>query len=497
MVQAAAVRQSVLAPIGEFWQIGRPRPQTGLQSPAGQIIYNSPLPGRIAAVQQMITRVELTNFMSHKHTVIEPAAGLTVLVGPNNVGKSAVVAALQILCHNDNSTYVQRHGERECSVKVHTDDGHVIEWRRKKNAPSYIINGTVFDRLRNSGLPDELAPALRLRKVDADGDSDFDVHFGTQKAPVFLLGSSAANAARFFASSSDAIRLVAIQKRHKEKLSEAQREKNRLEVQSRRVNAELGVLEPVVEVEHRLAEAERTYEELAKFRAWIDEAARHEAELRRQEVECAEHIERARAFSTLAQPPNFAPSEPLERLVAALKDRERERAQTESHGEILASLAAPPPMHDAALLDRLIQTITEHAKYVQQGDQECRSLSRLMSPPELADLDTLRTLIERLTASAREAVVADGRNTLLSAVMPPPVAAPTEELEVFIAGLKRAAAEALSREADLEAARKEFETADEELRLQAAGSLCPICGGTLDPDRIVARAASGGRHDHD
>lgn len=28
----------------------------------------------------MITRMELTNVMSHAHTVIEPAAGLTVLV---------------------------------------------------------------------------------------------------------------------------------------------------------------------------------------------------------------------------------------------------------------------------------------------------------------------------------------------------------------------------------------------------------------------------------
>ena len=84
----------------------------------------------------MIKRIELTNFMSHEHTVIEPAAGLTVLVGPNNCGKSAVVAALQILCHNDSSTYVLRHGEKECSVKVETDDGHTVEWRRK-NSPSW------------------------------------------------------------------------------------------------------------------------------------------------------------------------------------------------------------------------------------------------------------------------------------------------------------------------------------------------------------------------
>src|SRR6267154_958050 len=100
----------------------------------------------------MIKRIELINFMSHKHTVIEPAAGLTVLVGPNNCGKSAIVAALQILFHNENSTYVKRHGERECSIKIETTDGHVIEWHRK-DAPRYVIDGKQFDRLKGSGIP--------------------------------------------------------------------------------------------------------------------------------------------------------------------------------------------------------------------------------------------------------------------------------------------------------------------------------------------------------
>lgn len=51
----------------------------------------------------MIRRIELINFMSHRRTLIEPAAGLTVLVGPNNCGKSAVVSALQILCDKGSS----------------------------------------------------------------------------------------------------------------------------------------------------------------------------------------------------------------------------------------------------------------------------------------------------------------------------------------------------------------------------------------------------------
>src|SRR5262245_56734371 len=158
----------------------------------------------------MLSRIELTNFMSHAATVIEPSAGLTVLVGPNNCGKSAVVAALQILCHNENSTYVLRHNERECAIKVQTDDGHTIVWRRK-HSPSYTIDGELFDRLSKSGVPDSLQKVLRLAKVEAGNDSDFDVHFASQKSPIFLLASSPATAAKFFASSSDASRLVEMQ----------------------------------------------------------------------------------------------------------------------------------------------------------------------------------------------------------------------------------------------------------------------------------------------
>ena len=44
----------------------------------------------------MITKIELTNFKSHAHTVIEPGR-VTALVGPNGAGKSSVLQALGML----------------------------------------------------------------------------------------------------------------------------------------------------------------------------------------------------------------------------------------------------------------------------------------------------------------------------------------------------------------------------------------------------------------
>ena len=101
----------------------------------------------------MIKRIELVNFMSHEHTVIEPSDGLTVLIGPNNCGKSAIVNALQVLCNNGKSTYVLRHGAKECQIVVETDAGDSIRWSRKKSgSPKYEINGKLSTGSRGKCL---------------------------------------------------------------------------------------------------------------------------------------------------------------------------------------------------------------------------------------------------------------------------------------------------------------------------------------------------------
>ena len=177
----------------------------------------------------MIRKIILQNFMSNHHTVIEPADGLTVLVGENNCGKSAVVAALQILCHNTSGDYMVRHGEKECRIIVETDEGHVVEWKRKNGTVSYTLNGKPIHRLRGS-VPDDLHKLLRVPKVyPQDGGDPFDIHFGEQKKPVFLLDESGSRAAKFFASSSDAEALIKMQILHRKNVRDASQRSNQLQ----------------------------------------------------------------------------------------------------------------------------------------------------------------------------------------------------------------------------------------------------------------------------
>src|SRR5205085_532488 len=153
-------------------------------------------------VLAMIKRIQLENFMSHARTEIEPAPGLTVLLGPNNCGKSAVVSALQTLAQNTAGDFMIRHGQKEARVTVETDDGHALTWRRKGASVSYVIDGTEIGRL-NRDVPENLHEHLKLPPVKSPGDGEeFDVHFAEQKSPIFLLDEAESRAAMFFSASS-------------------------------------------------------------------------------------------------------------------------------------------------------------------------------------------------------------------------------------------------------------------------------------------------------
>ena len=308
----------------------------------------------------MIKRIELINFMSHRHTVIEPAAGLTVLVGPNNRGKSAIVTALQILCHNDNSTYVLRHGAKECRIIVETDDGHRIEWMRKKSgSPSYKIDGKEFDRLRGeSGVWDELARTLRLPRVEFDNNR-FDVHIGEQRNPVFLLGDKGKAAAQFFASSSDAIRLVEMQGLHKKRVSDSKKERTRLGLQQTQVNQALECLEAVPTVDEQLGEFETQYTVLKSEEAKTESLDRLLSELTRKQRDAKRFAAVEESLQSLPEPPQFDDPQPLQKLVDQTRVQQHAIRNFEALQKALQPLSKPPEFGDVESLEHALIAIAK------------------------------------------------------------------------------------------------------------------------------------------
>src|SRR5687767_9368096 len=118
-------------------------PRIGSSKQAGPGCRTRPL----SLTTRMLKRVRLKDYMSHADTEIELAEGLTVLVGPNHCGKSAVVSALEAVARGQEGDFMVRHGAKGCEVTVETADGHEITWRRRRQAPSYVLDGQEFARL--------------------------------------------------------------------------------------------------------------------------------------------------------------------------------------------------------------------------------------------------------------------------------------------------------------------------------------------------------------
>lgn len=98
-----------------------------------------------------ITRIELDDFRNYSSFVLEPARGLTVLVGPNAVGKTNVVEAIQLVTaarsfRRPDLAELVRWGADSARVSLRAEEGArllEIEMRADlEGRRSYIVNGT-------------------------------------------------------------------------------------------------------------------------------------------------------------------------------------------------------------------------------------------------------------------------------------------------------------------------------------------------------------------
>ena len=303
----------------------------------------------------MIKKIVLENFMSHAHTVIEPAQGLTVLVGPNNCGKSAVVEAIRAVCENTKTDFMVRHGEKEAVVTIETDDGHVISWHRRKRSAGYIIDGVRNDRPEGDFL-EKVHRLLKIPKVRTSENSDeFDVHFGEQKSPIFLLNESGTRAATFFASSSDAERLLQMQRLHRTKVADDKKEEQKRTAKLTELDSKLSTLSPLEAIAAQLAQVDSRYTQITGDLTKTQQLEELNIRLTRTGHRRAHHNEQKEAAHALSAPPVLGDEESIERLIRRYKGALCRRDTATRQAEALANVNAPPLLADAKSLDILCQ----------------------------------------------------------------------------------------------------------------------------------------------
>lgn len=138
----------------------------------------------------MLKRIELWDFEAHEHTVVEDlSAGLNLVVGESNAGKTSIVRALKLAAYNEFDPRSIRVGATKCKVLVETERGTVKVTRGPKNNLWEITPAgkptQFFDKVGKDVVP-QAAEILGLNVVTL-GDVQVPVNIMDQLESHFML----------------------------------------------------------------------------------------------------------------------------------------------------------------------------------------------------------------------------------------------------------------------------------------------------------------------
>jgi len=99
-------------------------------------------------------KVRVQNFQSLKDVTLD-INGLTVVTGPNNSGKTALMRAIRGVFENSPSGPLVRHGQKQLTVDLEFEDGQTVTWEKGPKVNAYTINGYKLETV-GRGVPEEL-----------------------------------------------------------------------------------------------------------------------------------------------------------------------------------------------------------------------------------------------------------------------------------------------------------------------------------------------------
>ncbi len=448
-----------------------------------------------------ITRLMLTDFMAHARTTLDLSPGLTVLTGPNNTGKSAVVEALRCLAENPAPRHVIRHGAAEARVTAELDDGTVVTWVRRPKYALYELTRPgaaepeVFAKFGRTP-PEEITRILGLSSVPIEGGDAVDVHIGNQREPVFLLDKPGSVLSGFFAAATEAAHLIAMQNRLTDRIRKAATEKKRQEKRLADLAAALDRLAPLPELDLRLERAAALEADLTasdrRIAALGVHLAEREARQRRREA-----LSRAgQALSGLAAPPSLADTASLAASLAQERSLARRRAAALARRAAASRLAAPPSLADTALLARRAAERGRLGLALTEARAKSVALAGLTPPPTLGDTAVLAQATRRLETARAAADRLAARSAALSPLAGPPSLADTRPLAELLAALGGARRAVEAAGATLARRGQALDDLSGRIasRLAALGS-CPLCGGELSAEAFLGGGDGHGAAD--
>jgi DNA repair exonuclease SbcCD ATPase subunit len=478
--------------------------------------------------QGMIKKINLIDFMAHKATNIELAPGVTVITGPNNIGKSAIVEAMRYLVANPAPKNVIRHGASKALVSLELDSGEIITWQRLDKSASYSVQHPAAEpeEYHKFGreVPADVRSLLRLDEVKTDAE-DIDIHLGNQRQPIFLLDRPGSQAAAFFAASSEVDYLLKMQQALKRRIDVAKSTRKALDLEIATLASQLHDYEPLDDLESPLAEAEALYgailttaQHLPVFENLIHELREEQTQLHQEEVAAAvlevladppglakitglnlllfemtdkmrqHRLERARAaeLNRLASPPDLKPVTPLEALIQRNQDTQRHYEVTQDRSRILADLVLPSTTVEVERLRVQLQSYQESWQELAALRHLQTALTPMTEPPKLEETAALEDLGRELRREQARQDRLDRSASCLNELQTPPETTGLQDLEASVNTLMQARAELSLLQADQEvlAVRLDEKQLEIQRYLQDTGA-CPLCGSPLDLEHFL------------
>lgn len=111
-------------------------------------------------------KVHVQNFQSIGDVSVE-VSGLTVITGPNNSGKTALIRSIHGAFTNARGTSFVRQGESSAQVEVLFSDGRSLVWEKGSKVNRYEIDGAPLNRV-GAGVPSEVG-TLGVTSIEAAG----------------------------------------------------------------------------------------------------------------------------------------------------------------------------------------------------------------------------------------------------------------------------------------------------------------------------------------
>lgn len=140
----------------------------------------------------MIRQIEIKNFRSHKHTVLDLCNSVNVLMGETDAGKTVIMDAVRWVWENRPTNFKFHSffaGEDEATeVTLRLAEGHTITRRRSNKENVYVIDGDEDHKLEgfSTNVPMQVQNILNMSRIN----------FGLQIDRPYLMFSGSGDLAK-------------------------------------------------------------------------------------------------------------------------------------------------------------------------------------------------------------------------------------------------------------------------------------------------------------